>query len=682
MSNVNSEQVMSKIRAEISDDTVAPDEPLDNGCLFHREIDVAEIMRKIKHEAMFDRLLPDSADCSRNAENEISRRLEDICGEVERINSFIENTRILAEENMHPGRVIPVCASRPAIIRKLFTLIKRCVRKATHFLMLDQIAYNQKMDACVKALSESQEQVLRLADVVGLLTAEQKKQLTLQEEAYHVELQKMAAHYDLSLQGLRQKYDGSLQKLQQKHDEAMQELLAQRQMVQELEHAFAKKFSIYTKDCERTEENLIQLSKKIEDIETSFGKETALRQDQYKELFDSVAAERADLRRWQEDRDTKIQAMARDIIRTKWAFSDYKDDMLAPVSEVVTCGICGYSGETLELEKKLTSCIFDGGKITRYVCPDCGAIFGPTKVNTLTKKAFDDDYTVHYTGYHEGDSTEKELRTFMRLEPSKDGIYLNYGCGSWSHTMQELHNRGYQVYGYEPYSCDIANPYIISDRTVLSKMRFNGIFSNDVLEHFSDPVEELRFMKSLLATPDAQMAHCTGCFDYKNEYTRFHLFFFTGKSLHVICDRVGLNLLEISDAESLIGEKDFHCRTFEMKEKEIDYLPMACVNRFADFVEAGICLQPEGICFGPYITMPKGRYSLNVSLATPKYEKTTELRITSQSGKRLLEKINLRSGTNQLEFQLDEVEEQVEFVIENRCDENLILEKLSLSGSH
>ena len=111
MSNVNSEQVMSKIRAEISDDTVAPDEPLDNGCLFHRGIDVAEIMRKIKHEAMFDRLLPDSADCSRNAENEISRRLEDICGEVERINSFIENTRILAEENMHPGRVIPVFAS-------------------------------------------------------------------------------------------------------------------------------------------------------------------------------------------------------------------------------------------------------------------------------------------------------------------------------------------------------------------------------------------------------------------------------------------------------------------------------------------------------------------------------------------------------------------------------------------
>ena len=316
MSNVNSEQVMSKIRAEISDDTVAPDEPLDNGCLFHREIDVAEIMRKIKHEAMFDRLLPDSADCSRNAENEISRRLEDICGEVERINSFIENTRILAEENMHPGRVIPVCASRPAIIRKLFTLIKRCVRKATHFLMLDQIAKNQKMDACVKALSESQEQVLRLADVVGLLTAEQKKQLTLQEEAYHLELQKMAAQYDsslqelqkkmttrydLSLQELRRKYDGSLQKLQQKHDESMQELLVQREMVQELEHAFTKKFSIYTEDCERTEENLVQLRQKLAEAEISFGKETALWQDQYKELFDSVAEERADLRRWQEE---------------------------------------------------------------------------------------------------------------------------------------------------------------------------------------------------------------------------------------------------------------------------------------------------------------------------------------------------------------------------------------------
>ena len=135
MSNVNSEQVMSKIRAEISDDTVAPDELLDNGSLFHREIDVAEIMRTIKREAMFTGTVLDRAVCPVSTEDEIVRRLQDICDEVSRINNFIENTRVSAEENMHPGRVIPVRNSRPAIIRKIVTLIKRCVRKATHFLM-------------------------------------------------------------------------------------------------------------------------------------------------------------------------------------------------------------------------------------------------------------------------------------------------------------------------------------------------------------------------------------------------------------------------------------------------------------------------------------------------------------------------------------------------------------------
>ena len=422
------------------------------------------------------------------------------------------------------------------------------------------------------------------------------------------------------------------------------------------------------------------------------GKENldALRQDisetvekvntQYQDTIRTLGTEKEHIQRWQSDRDKKIQAIARDVIRTKWAFADYMEDQHNADGDIVQCGICGYCGEVAKLEKKLTKCIFDGGELVRYVCPECGAIFGPTKFNSLSKDAQDDDYTVHYTGYHEGDSTDKEVKTFMRLEPSKDGMYLNYGCGSWSHTMQKLHDLGYCVYGFEPYSQDIDNPYIISDRTTLSKMRFNGIFSNDVLEHLTDPVSELRFMKTLLVAPDALMAHTTGCYDYKYEYTRFHLYFFTGKALDVLCEKAGLNLLEISDAESAVGEKDFHCRIFGMKENEINYLPIASINQFAQRKERYVELSPDGICYGPYVSLPKGSYMLSINVDFPENTRRIGLRITSCSGKKILAATDLRNGDNQVRFSIESTEKELEFVIENNTEDKVILRKLAVKN--
>jgi len=143
---------------------------------------------------------------------------------------------------------------------------------------------------------------------------------------------------------------------------------------------------------------------------------------------------------------------------------------------------------------------------------------------------------------------------------------LNYGCGSWSHSLMKLREEGYQVYGYEPYSKDLGNPYIISDRAALAQMKFEGIFSNDVLEHFMDPAAELRFMKSLLSSEDACMAHTTGCYNYAYEYTRFHTFFFTGKSLEYICKDAGLKIVGEIDDPSPRGELDFYCRIYKAEE--------------------------------------------------------------------------------------------------------------------
>jgi len=63
-----------------------------------------------------------------------------------------------------------------------------------------------------------------------------------------------------------------------------------------------------------------------------------------------------------------------------------------------------------------------------------------------------DDYQRHYRSYSEGDSTRLEMNAFYSLSPKKDGIYLNYGAGAWSNTIDMIRKDGFQIYGYEPYA--------------------------------------------------------------------------------------------------------------------------------------------------------------------------------------------------------------------------------------
>jgi len=43
------------------------------------------------------------------------------------------------------------------------------------------------------------------------------------------------------------------------------------------------------------------------------------------------------------------------------------------------------------------------------------------------------------------------------------------------------------------------------------------------------------------------MSHATPCFDYKFEFTRFHLFFFLGRSREVLAKRAGLDVVSFEE---------------------------------------------------------------------------------------------------------------------------------------
>ena len=238
--------------------------------------------------------------------------------------------------------------------------------------------------------------------------------------------------------------------------------------------------------------------------------------------------------------DSAKVALFRNDIRCRWQVLDALDNVLYPPSTPVKCLVCGHEAPKSTYETKVSECIFGGGRLERFICPECGCIFGPLKMMALSQEQLGEEYKQHYSVYCEGDSKWKERLSFEALNPTKNGRYLNYGAGIWSKTTIELRQEGWDVWDYEPNASSANYDWLVSSPGQLASMKFDGIFSNDVLEHFKDPINELKIMKSLLSL-QGKMAHCTGCYEYAYEFTRFHYVFFTGRSLEYIAKKLGMD---------------------------------------------------------------------------------------------------------------------------------------------
>ena len=387
------------------------------------------------------------------------------------------------------------------------------------------------------------------------------------------------------------------------------------------------------------------------------------------QLNEQLAEEKKDLQKQLNEQKKEKRAIVRELMKVKWDAISRQAIEEEIGADLLECLICGTKSRRDSMETKIAECIFNGGVLERYVCPCCGAIFGPTKFSNLSQQEKDEDYYVHYLGFAEGDSTEKELRAFYMLNPTKEGIYLNYGCGNWSKSLQILREEGYNVYGYEPYAKDENNnPYIITEKRILEKMRFDGIYSNDVIEHLINPIEGFEFMKSLLRDSQAKMSHSTSCYIYKHEETRFHTYFFTGNSLDFLCEKTGL---EIYDSVNDEKENDFICYVFGIKKFEFDFMPLMHIQGQYESLKDGIMLHEKSTLFGPYLDYSKGKLRLYINLQY--VEQNMKGLVTADAGHRLLKEFELVNGENIVELILEKSERDVEVVI--RVSENCVLVK-------
>ena len=235
------------------------------------------------------------------------------------------------------------------------------------------------------------------------------------------------------------------------------------------------------------------------------------------------------------------QAFLKDLmVRAFWTILDRLDEATLPRRKMV-CPICDRAEVREALETRVDHCRFGGGRLERYVCPGCGCIYGPAKCLDLDPDLINADYALLYTDYAEGDSTESEMRAFRSLNPRSGGLYLDWGCGHWSQTISKLRAEGYDVWGYDPTGLPENSSFVVSKRDQISA-RFEGLFSNNVIEHMVRPVEEFQYFHRILV-PGAKMAHASPCYRYDYAYSRFHVIFLTGDSPHVLAERSGFRMI-------------------------------------------------------------------------------------------------------------------------------------------
>jgi SAM-dependent methyltransferase len=236
--------------------------------------------------------------------------------------------------------------------------------------------------------------------------------------------------------------------------------------------------------------------------------------------------------------EKKLELLEAYSIEAFWGALDRAYEVTLRDRELV-CIVCGRTGPRSDFLVLTERCIFGGGTLERYQCQTCDAVFGPQKYLDLSEEFVNRDYAMLYTRYNEIDSTENEIRTFRSLGPKPGELYLDWGCGVWNRTIPQLRAEGFDVWGFEP-SGRASSQYIAARRDEISA-RFDGIFSNNVIEHFRDPKRQFEEFRHILK-PGAAMAHSSPCYEYAYAVTRFHTLFLVGRSAEVLAERTGFRV--------------------------------------------------------------------------------------------------------------------------------------------
>jgi hypothetical protein len=232
-----------------------------------------------------------------------------------------------------------------------------------------------------------------------------------------------------------------------------------------------------------------------------------------------------------------------------------------PISGSHRCRFCGFSNHLSPASTLTAKCLFSDLDLIRYACERCGGIYGPIQLIECRPRELGRLYKYLYKFYREGLSTPYQEKTFYLMNPSSRGEYLNYACGDWSEGLQRLRLLNWHVDGYEPFQKP-GTENILSIDTLDHCKQYDGLMSHNYVEHVQDPKEFFLQCRSFMKR-GGRMAHSSACFEYLYEVSPFHLFFYCGKSVELLCERTGFKIASCHHSDMDLPGYQYICYIFE-----------------------------------------------------------------------------------------------------------------------
>ncbi len=210
-----------------------------------------------------------------------------------------------------------------------------------------------------------------------------------------------------------------------------------------------------------------------------------------------------------------------------------------PNPEFIKCVICNYYDYNEKYKKYYSNDVFNAGQLIRYQCPNCDLIFGDLRFLSLSDDEINNDYCDTYSYFSEGETTINIVNSLNSIEicKNKDFSYLDYACGIGK-MIPILKYNNYNICGYDKY---VVNMNVLNN---IDNMKFDIIYSNNFIEHLINPIQDIKKMLKHLNI-NGYIIFISDCIDeYKNEHTHFHTYYYLGKSLKILCDNLGLKIIE------------------------------------------------------------------------------------------------------------------------------------------
>ena len=145
----------------------------------------------------------------------------------------------------------------------------------------------------------------------------------------------------------------------------------------------------------------------------------------------------------------------------------------------------------------------------------------------------------------------------------------------------------------------------------------------------------------------------------------------------IACTGTDLKKEPIGSFETELKQSQLLTYLAGVNDTHENYLPRMQTSGACERVEDYLVIHPEGVMYGPYITLPPMHYKLQIEVSY-EGENRPVIAITKDGGNVRVAEAQLSNGKNYLSFTLDSRSENVEFVLSNGTGADVVVKNIEV----